>query len=99
MIEYFVGTVLGFGLGFFSRPKFELRQDKKLEIIYPTQIGFKGTYVVKFDGRVIYQGEDLQEAKRLYKMDYPNGHVLEFYNCGNHVVSRETKNGSISSRA
>lgn len=99
MIEYLIGSLLGFGLGFFSRPKFNLRQDRKLEIVYPTQTGFHGAYVVKLDGRAIYQGDDLQHAKELFKKQYPPGHVLELYNNGNHVASRETKNGPISSRS
>lgn len=89
-----VGIVTGAIVGWFVR-KFK---EPPVAINYPPQIGAKGIYTVKLNGRIIYSDNDLDEAKRLYKQDYAPGHIVELYNAGHFVVSRESKNGPIISR-
>lgn len=88
MIEAIIGLFIGLASGYFIRP---FIQKVPVSVTYPPAVGQKGSYTIKFDGRIVYSDNDLQEAKRVFKASYPAGHYVEFFNNGNHVASRETR--------
>jgi len=82
-LSYLLALLSGFLLGYLFR-----HFTKRRAIIVPPPTGTRGAYEVRHNGRVLYTGFDLQEAKRVYKDDHPMG-ILELYSHGNHTASRK----------
>ena len=79
--------LIGFGLGGFAAGWYlRYRSWRNRTVVFPPS-NASGQYEVRLDGRVIYKGHDLTEAKRVYKSDLPSG-IVELYTGGNHTASR-----------
>jgi len=78
-------AAISFSLGWYIRR----HTGQSRTIVVPPPSGSKAPYEVRLDGRVLYTGWDLHQAKALYKSDeYPRG-ILELYGYGNHIASRK----------
>ena len=85
-VLYFVALFSGVILGALLRGFLGKRS-----IVVPPPSGVKAPYEVRLDGRVLYSGWDLADAKRTYyNDDHPRG-VIELYSHGNHTASRKVK--------
>lgn len=80
-----LGSGLGGVAGWFIR---KFKEPIKPSVVLPPNMA-EGTYEVRFNGRKVYAGEDLQKAKNEFKRDIYTHGVVEIYSQGNHVASRK----------
>jgi len=81
---------LGFGLGRYWRKALPRVLFTPANATPPYEGANRPRYEVRLDSKAIYAGEDLQEAKAVYRSHLPIGYVAELYTAGNHVASRIT---------
>ena len=97
MLEYgAIGLLLGFGIGWFGNRFYLLRGGKKLDLqgaslheyeVYIYQTTHNGPV-----GFLLYAGNDLQEAKRIYReATGPKSSLVEFYTHGFHTAGRRVE--------